>query len=91
MKRLFEAGRVVATPGALDAMMQTGTAPFSLIERHLTGDYGSVDAEDAGENKWSMENSARVFSAYDLNDGSKLWVITEADRSVTTILKPSEY
>jgi hypothetical protein len=89
--RLFELGNVCATPGALSALNRTGTRPSSLLDRHQLGDWGTLDAEDRRENDWSVNHEARILSAYHLSDGTKLWIITEADRSVTTLLEPSEY
>ena len=56
-----------------------------------SGDWGDVCEEDRKENEFSLENHLRLFSVYHLGDGTKIWIITEADRSVTTILLPSEY
>ena len=64
---------------------------MKFINRHVTGDWGDVCDEDAMENDLSAENGFRIFSVYCLEDGTKIWVITEADRSTTTILLPSEY
>ena len=62
-----------------------------LLARHLSGDWGEVCAEDAKENEFSLEHGFRLLSAYVLRDGTKVWIITEADRSATTILLFSEY
>jgi hypothetical protein len=87
----FPLGQVVATPGALEALMRTKTLPVHLLARHQAGDWGDVDAEDAAENELSVREDFRILSTYHLLDGTKLWVITEADRSATTLLLPSEY
>ncbi len=87
----FEPGRVVATPGALDAMKEAGTEPSELLRRHLVGDWGEVPKEDARENERSLKHGFRVLSSYPLRTGAKLWIITEADRSSTCLLLPSEY
>jgi len=87
----FELGRVVATPGALDAMEEAGTEPSELLRRHLVGDWGEVPKEDARENERSLRHGWRLLSSYPLRTGAKLWIITEADRSATTMLLPSEY
>ena len=86
----FSLGQLVATPGALDALETTGEDALNFIARHLTGDWGDLDDEDKQENEFSVENDLRILSVYQLNDGTKIWIITEADRSVTTILLPSE-
>jgi hypothetical protein len=90
-KPLFDLGRVVATPGALEAMADTGDDPAVFLGRHVTGDWGDLDAEDKAENDYSLPRYLRLFSAYKLSDGRKVWLITEADRSATTLLLPSEY
>lgn len=84
-------GRVVATPGALRVLSEAEEDPLRLLARHVSGDWGELDAHDRRENERSLKNGWRVFSSYPLGDGSKVWVITEADRSVTTILLPQEY
>ncbi len=91
MTALFELGQAVATPGVLEALLRTKTLPIHLLARHQAGDWGDLDAEDARENDLSVEHGFRILSAYHLEDGTKLWIITEHDRSVTTILLPSEY
>jgi len=87
----FSLGRVVATPGALAALERTGQSPLEFLTRHVTGDWGEVDIEDWAENELSLREGFRLMSVYSLKDGVKLWVITEADRSVTTFLLPEEY
>ena len=85
-------GRVVATPGALNVLLEAGEDPFRYLARHAAGDWGDLDAHDRRENQRSLKNGWRVLSSYPIGeDGTKVWVITEADRSVTTILLPSEY
>jgi hypothetical protein len=87
----FPLGQVVATPGALEALRQAGDEPLLYLVRHQSGDWGEVCEEDAKENEFSVENGFRILSAYTLKDGTRIWVITEADRSSTCILLPSEY
>jgi hypothetical protein len=91
MPTRFPPGQLVATPGALEAFRQSGDSPLEFLMRHLSGDWGELDAEDRKENVYSLEHGLRLLSAYRLKDGTKIWVITEADRSATTILLPSEY
>jgi len=86
----FQAGHVVATPGALRAFEGGPTLPSDLIERHRSGDWGECCAEDAAENERALDMGTRLMSVYQVH-GRTLWVITEADRSVTTILLPTEY
>ena len=85
-------GRLLSTPGAIDAMARAGQDPAELLIRHRSGDWGDVDAVDAAANTHAaIEGDERVLSAYTLSDGTRLWVITEADRSCTTLLLPDEY
>jgi hypothetical protein len=91
VKPLFTLGRVVATPGALAALEASGESLSDYLTRHLSGDWGDVDAEDARENELSLKRGWRLLSAYTLKSGTKIWVITEADRSSTCILLPEEY
>ena len=97
----FTPGQVVATPAALHLMTQTHTSALSLLKRHLHGDWGDVCAEDAKANELALTQQTRIISSYALpltpSKGSnqamigKIWIITEADRSVTTFLLPMEY
>ena len=87
----FSLGRLVATPGALEAIQKAGENPLEFVRRHQCGDWGELTAADVQENERSLINGWRLLSAYRLSDGTKIWVITEADRSCTTILLPSEY
>ncbi len=87
----FALGQIVATPGALRSLQESGQSPLELITRHVTGDWGELGKEDKQENERSVEKGYRILSAYRLRSGEKVWVITEADRSVTTILLPAEY
>lgn len=87
----FLLGNIVATPGALAAFSNNGQTPLPFLDRHQSGDWGDVPDEDRRENDFSVRNGFRVLSAYKLNDGTKFWIITEADRSATTILLPEEY
>lgn len=87
----FPLGQTVATPGALQALTESGESPAVFLDRHVTGDWGEVDAEDAKENELSVAKGFRIVSAYRTAKGQKLWVITEADRSSTCILLPEEY
>jgi len=88
---LFDLGQVVGTPGALQALTEAGQLPYELLTRHVTGDWGNLDDEDKAENELSVEQGFRILSAYQLQNGVKVWVITEWDRSVTTLLLPDEY
>ena len=83
-------GRVVATPGALKVLDASEEDPLSLLSRHCSGDWGELDAHDRKENERSLKHGWRVLSSYPVGE-RKIWIITEADRSVTTILLPEEY
>jgi hypothetical protein len=79
------------TPGAIDALAEAGQLPREFISRHVRLEQGELSEEDYQENLFSLDKPLRIFSAYKTGKGEKLWVITEADRSATTILLPSEY
>jgi hypothetical protein len=87
----FPRGQIVATPGALQALEEAGENSAALLQRHVMGDWGELDEHDRLENERSLTGGCRLLSAYILSTGVKLWIITEADRSVTTLLLPSEY
>ena len=88
---LFPLGQVVATPGALRALEKAEQAPTVFLDRHANGDWGDVPDEDKRENEFSVEHGFRILSAYTTSAGDRIWVLTEADRSATTILLPKEY
>lgn len=87
----FPLGQLVATRGALAAFERTQQTPIAFLSRHATGDWGDLDSEDKALNDHAVDTGGRLLSAYHLTDGTKIWVITEADRDVTSILKPEEY
>ena len=88
---LFSAGQIVATPGALEALERNAQEPITFLKRHLTGDWGDLCEDDAQQNASAVEHGYRILSAYHLHDDTKIWLITECDRSATTFLLPSEY
>lgn len=88
---LFPPGQIVITIGAADAFMKGAGSPESFLLRHLSGDWGELEPEDVAENNLSVREGYRILSAYTTKGGTKIWIITEADRSSTTILLPSEY
>jgi len=90
-KPLFDLGQLVATRGALAALEKTGQTPMEFLSRHVTGDWGELSEEDRKENQFSLERGFRLLSSYRTNAGDAVWVITEADRSHTTLLLPDEY
>jgi hypothetical protein len=85
----FELGTIVATPGALGDIPQDEIA--RALGRHHSGDWGDLCEQDKQENETSLREGYRLMSAYKASDGTKFWIITEADRSVTTVLLPEEY
>lgn len=92
----FEPGQQVATPGALRAIHQSGESLLRLMSRHLSGDWGDLDADDKTANDAALIDGSRIFSAYMLTSGEKVWVITEAvgddgKRASTCVLLPDEY
>ena len=88
---LFPPGRIVATPGALVLLAEAKRSPSEFLSRHLRGDWGELCQEDKTENELSLEHGFRLLSSYPVTETDTLWIITEADRSVTTLLLPSEY
>jgi hypothetical protein len=84
-------GQLVSTPGALEALAKADQNGIEFIDRHRHGDWGEVNAEDWAANDRAILDGDRILSAYSLKDQTKVWIITEADRSVTTILLPDEY
>jgi hypothetical protein len=91
MAKQLQLGQVVATPGALAAFEESGEQPGDLLRRHACGDWGDLCEEDRHENEFSLIHGFRLLSSYTLSTGTKIWVITEADRSITTLLLPEEY
>lgn len=88
-KTMLELGHVYATPRVIET-----TDPviiFACLIRHMRGDWGNVCPEDREANNEALKNGSRVLSAYWVSDERKIWIITEADRSATTILYPEEY
>ena len=91
MIRTFPLGRIVATPGALAALERANQPAAIFLVRHAARDWGELDREDIQENEYSMAHGFRLLSSYTTAAGEKLWIITEADRSATTLLLPAEY
>ena len=101
----FPLGQIVATPGALELLQETGFSAAALVSRHVHGDWGDLCEEDRAENDLAVTRRLRILSCYRLVDAERLaatprdkrsslptlWIITEADRSVTTLLLPSDY
>ena len=90
-KPLFPLGQLVATPGAIDFLDANNVHPLTLVSRHISGDWGDLDDEDKRMNDHAAaQGGLHILSAYKVG-ASKVWIITEADRSATTILLPDEY
>lgn len=87
----FNPGHVVATPGALEALQTNQQNAVHFLARHLRADWGELDEPDKQANDHALTTGGRLLSAYHLNDGTKIWIITEWDRSSTCLLLPSEY
>jgi hypothetical protein len=90
-KPLFDLGKLVATPGALELLERFNVSAAALVARHVTGDWGDLDAHDKAANDLALAQDTRIFSSYKLSDTEKVWIITEADRSSTCVLRPSDY
>lgn len=89
--KLFELGKVVITPSALDfCERHQGVDLTKLLERHQKGDWGDLDPDDKKANDRAVQQGMRIFSAYEFED-ERIWIITEADRSSTCILLPEDY
>ncbi len=88
---LLRLGRIVATPGALEALARAGQDAKCFLERHTSGDWGQVDEHDRAENDYSLAYGFRILSSYRTAAGETLWIITEADRSSTSLLLPDDY
>lgn len=95
---LFPLGQTVATPAALSRLAWFEVTPAQLLDRHVTGDWGVLCAEDVKENELSLREGFRILSSYPVCDCAggdcdehRMWIITEADRSATTILLPEDY
>ncbi len=87
----FCLGQTVATPGAIEALAESDQAASDFLHRHGSGDWGDLDIQDRQSNEDAIRNGERLLSAYRTGKGTKIWIITEADRSVTTLLLPEEY
>lgn len=90
-KELFDLGAVGATPAAIESLEANLADGAEFVMRHVTGFWGDIDPEDRAANERALKDGGRIFSSFTLSDGQAIWVITEADRSSTTILLPSDY
>ncbi len=89
-KPLFPLGQIVATPAVIAHFNEHRQSILPLLRRHVSGDWGELCAEDKAENALSVQQGFRILSRYTVA-GEAVWLITEADRSVTTALFPNEY
>ena len=87
----FPLGRIVATPGALRALEEASQDPMEFLQRHQSGDWGELCEQDKRENVFSLKNGYRLLSAYSTRTNTKIWIITESDRSATRLILPHEY
>ena len=90
-RRIVPLGEIVATPAALKAIEEAGQSPLEFLARHRQGDWGDVCDEDWNLNDEALTDGTRLLSAYKTKHNVKLWIITEWDRSATTVLLPEEY
>ena len=88
---LFALGRIVATPGARTALSRVQQSPQVFLARHAQGDWGDMAPDDLAANAQALQDGRRLFSAYTLTSGIRLWVMTSANRAVTKVLLPLEY
>ena len=84
----FALGQTVITPGAEEALQIAGQTATQFLRRHMSGDWGELSDDDIKENELSLEQGFRLLSRYETTKGERIWIITEADRSATTILLP---
>jgi hypothetical protein len=92
----FHLGQIVATPAALQAIQESRDHPAMFLRRHCHNDWGDLDEEDKRLNDRAVQDGSRILSAYHTSDGTRIWIITEAEdeqgeRAATTILLPQEY
>ena len=87
----FPLGQIVATPEALRLLEEHKVNPLLLLARHVQGDWGTVHPDDKAANDEALKCGNRILSSYAIAGAAVVWIITERDRSSTTILCPSEY
>jgi len=90
-KPLFPLGKIVATPGALAALEKAGQRVEEFLALHATGEWGDLCEQDRAANQLGLELGFRLMSSYTTDASDKIWLVTEADRSATTVLLPEEY
>ncbi len=87
----FKPGRIFLTPAALQLLQATGIPFIDLLIRHIRGDWGDISESDRQQNELSLSAGLRLLSSYALPHGERIWIITEWDRTSTTILLPDDY
>ena len=87
----FALGQTYITPGAEEALQIAGQTAIEFLRRHMSCDWGDLSDDDIKENELSLKKGFRLLSNYRTGKGQQLWIITEADRSATTVLLPAEY
>ena len=87
----FALGQTFITPGAEEALQIAGQTEIEFLRLHMSGQWGELSEDDVRENELALKKGFRLLSAYRTGKGQQLWIITEADRSATTVLLPSEY
>ena len=87
----FALGQTFITPGAEEALQIAGQTAIEFLRRHMSCDWGELSDDDIQENDLSLKEGFRLLSNYRTGKGQQLWIITEADRSATTVLLPAEY
>ena len=95
-KPKFSLGQVVATPGVITALRQSGEMPAKFLNRHARGDWGDICDDDKRLNEEALQDGSRIMSVYSTSNGTKIWIITDAAddterREVTTLLLPEDY
>jgi len=95
-KPKFNLGQVVATPGAIHSLRQSGEMPAKFLNRHVSGDWGDISDNDRELNEEAVKDGSRIMSVYSTSKGTKFWIITDATneggrREVTTLLLPEDY
>ncbi len=88
---LFNLGKLVATPGAINALRRSSQSAGEFLTKHVRGEWGNLDDHDIEENQRALREGTRILSSYTTSLGDVIWVITEADRSSTCILLPEDY
>lgn len=88
---LFSSGKLTMTCGIAERVQQGVLNPLPYLRRHLTGDWGDICEDDRKQNALALKHNNRLLSVYRVTPFLTIWIITEGDRSVTTVLLPDEY